>query len=209
MELSGLQIFKYLPGAKKTEHANCKECGFPTCMAFALKLGQKNTTISKCPHAPEELVDIINAALKVQQYKYKLKNDIEIGGETVMFRHDKTFVSPTLIAITLFSNDKDFDKKLEQIADYALERIGKTFKIGAINLIDNGNALSAIEKGRNPYQLMFHLDEIETEKSEETSATTGVSKSIEEKPITVLLLAGSTLLILFAALISNKIFHKK
>lgn len=70
-------------------------------------------------------------------------------------------------------------------------------------------ALSAIEKGRNPYQLMFHLDEIETEKSEETSATTGVSKSIEEKPITVLLLAGSTLLILFAALISNKIFHKK
>ena len=146
MELSGLQIFKYLPGAKKTEHANCKECGFPTCMAFALKLGQKNTTISKCPYAPQELVDIINAALKVQQYKYKLKNDIEIGGETVMFRHDKTFVSPTLIAITLYSNDKDFDKKLKQIADYELERIGKIFKIGAINLIDNGNAISAVDK---------------------------------------------------------------
>lgn len=146
MELSGLQIFKHLPGAKKTEHANCKECGFPTCMAFALKLGQKNTTISKCPYAPQELVDIIDAALKVQQYKYKLNNGIEIGGETVMFRHDKTFVSPTLIAITLSSNDKDFDKKLKQISDYALERIGKTFKIGAINLIDNGNAISAIEK---------------------------------------------------------------
>lgn len=146
MELSGLQIFKYLPGAKKTEHANCKECGFPTCMAFALKLGKENTTISKCPYAPQELIDKINETLKTQQYKYVLKNGIEIGGETVMFRHNKTFVSPTLIALTLYSNDKDFDKKLKQISDYSLERIGKTFKIGAINLIDNGNVISAIEK---------------------------------------------------------------
>lgn len=39
-ELSGLQIFKYLPAAKKAEHTNCKECGCPTCMAFALKLAK-------------------------------------------------------------------------------------------------------------------------------------------------------------------------
>ena len=42
MEMTGLQIFKYLPGAKKEEHTNCKECGCPTCMAFALKLAKQN-----------------------------------------------------------------------------------------------------------------------------------------------------------------------
>lgn len=162
MELSGLQIFKYLPAAKKEEHSNCKECGFPTCMAFALKLGQKNTTISKCPYAPQELIDKINETLKVQQYKYSLTNGIEIGGETVMFRHDKTFVSPTLIALTLHSNDKDFDKKLKQISEYSLERIGKTFKIGAINLIDDGNAISAIEKIANQNLAIILNSEDET-----------------------------------------------
>ena len=32
MALSGLEIFKKLP---KT---NCKDCGFPTCLAFAMQL---------------------------------------------------------------------------------------------------------------------------------------------------------------------------
>lgn len=55
MELSGLQIFKYLPAAKKAEHTNCKLCKQPTCMAFALKLAKNQVDISDCPFAPEEL----------------------------------------------------------------------------------------------------------------------------------------------------------
>ena len=45
MEMTGLQIFKFLPAAKKEEHSNCKECGCPTCMAFALKLAKKSISI--------------------------------------------------------------------------------------------------------------------------------------------------------------------
>lgn len=41
MALTGLQIFKYLPGGKKEKEANCKKCGYPTCMAFAMKIAKE------------------------------------------------------------------------------------------------------------------------------------------------------------------------
>ena len=58
MELTGLQIFKYLPAAKKEENTNCKNCGFPTCMAYALKLAKKQADALSCPYLPEELKDL-------------------------------------------------------------------------------------------------------------------------------------------------------
>ena len=48
MALSGIQIYKLLP---KT---NCKDCGFPTCLAFAMKLAAKQAELSACPHVSEE-----------------------------------------------------------------------------------------------------------------------------------------------------------
>ena len=66
-ELSGLQIFKYLPAAKKAEHTNCKECGCPTCMAFALKLAKHNIDIEKCHYVPEDLKNIYEQTSKEPQ----------------------------------------------------------------------------------------------------------------------------------------------
>lgn len=151
MELNGIQIFKYLPGGKKLTEANCKKCGFPTCMAFALKVAQKHTPIDKCEYAPEELKNILEEALKVQQHEIKFgqNNEIKLGGETVMSRHDKTFVNKTVIAITLESNDKDFDRKLDEIKNYSIERIGEIFKVDAINLIDKGNLIESAQKITN------------------------------------------------------------
>ncbi|MFQ8625936.1 MAG: (Fe-S)-binding protein [Candidatus Gastranaerophilaceae bacterium] len=60
-ELSGLQIFKYLPAAKKADHTNCKECGCPTCMAFALNL--QNIRPKSKKHIPDELKEIFLKAL--------------------------------------------------------------------------------------------------------------------------------------------------
>lgn len=151
MELNGLQIFKYLPGAKKLAEANCKKCGFPTCMAFALKVAQKQTSIDKCEHTPEELKAILEEALKIQQHEINFgkNNEIKLGGETVMFRHDKTFINKTVIAITLESDDKDFDSKLDKMKNYSIERIGEVFKVEAINLVDKGNLIEAAEKIAN------------------------------------------------------------
>ena len=149
MELSGLQIFKYLPGANKLPETNCKKCGFPTCMAFALKLAKNQTQIEKCPHVPQELTDIFSEASKIQQHELTLGNGIKFGGETVMFRHDKTFENKTVIAVALSSDDKNFDEKLEKIRNYEIERVGEIFKVEAIYLTDRGNAEICGEKISN------------------------------------------------------------
>ena len=49
MALSGIQIYKLLP------QTNCKECGFPTCLAFAMKLAAKQVELSGCPYVSEAL----------------------------------------------------------------------------------------------------------------------------------------------------------
>lgn len=144
--MNAIEIFKHLPGGKKIENANCKKCGFPTCMAFAIKLASKNTQIEKCPFVSIELKQLFEEANIIQQHEIDLGNAIKTGGETVMFRHEKTFVNPTRFYITLFSNDINFDNKLNDIADYKIERVGETFKIDGIYLIDKGNVKDTVEK---------------------------------------------------------------
>ncbi len=139
MELTGLQIFKYLPGAKKLPEANCKKCGCPTCMAYALKLAKKQADIDKCPHIPTELKGKFSEASKIQQHVIKLSDELITGGETVMFRHDKTFVNKTVIAVELDYSSKDFETKLKKITDYHTERIGEIFKVDAVFLDKNLN----------------------------------------------------------------------
>lgn len=134
MSLTGMQIFKYLPAAKKAQGTNCKACGSPTCMAYALKLAKQQADIEKCPHVPVELKEKFAESSKIQQHVIKLSETLVTGGETVMHRHDKTFVNRTVIAIELDANDKDFEKKLKRITDFQIERIGETFKIDAIYL---------------------------------------------------------------------------
>ena len=67
MNLTGIQIFKFLPAAKKLPEANCKQCKCPTCMAFALKLAQKQLDIGLCPYAPPELVELFRNFSKKQK----------------------------------------------------------------------------------------------------------------------------------------------
>ena len=144
--MNAIEIFKHLPGGKKIENTNCKKCGFPTCMAFAIKLASKNTQIEKCPFVSNELKQLFEEANIIQQHEINLGNNLKTGGETVMFRHEKTFINPTRFYITLHSDDINFDKKLNDIANYKIERVGETFKIDGIYLIDNGNFKDAIDK---------------------------------------------------------------
>jgi len=143
MALTGLQIFKYLPGGKKETEANCKKCGFPTCMAFAMKLAKQETTSDKCTFISDELKGMLEEASIKQQEEIKFgktDNQIIIGNETVMFRHDKTFVNPTCLAVKLESADRDFEEKLDKIVNYSVERVGENLKIDAIALFDTDNS---------------------------------------------------------------------
>jgi len=139
--LTGLQIFKYLPGGKKEKESNCKKCGFPTCMAFAMKLAKKEVAIDKCEYMSEELKALLEEAGQSQQAEITFgpeKNKITVGNEIVMFRHDKKFVNSACLCIKLNSSDINIISKVNEIANYSVERVGEDLKINAINLYDTG-----------------------------------------------------------------------
>lgn len=133
-ELSGLQVFKYLPAAKKLPEGNCKKCGFPTCMAYALKLAKNQTELDLCPHICDELREILEQGMKKPQKEVFLgsKNKVLIGGENVLFRHDKTFINKTAIAIVLDFSKPDWQKTLNKITNFEITRINDTFKIDLV-----------------------------------------------------------------------------
>jgi len=88
MALSGLEIYKLLP------QTNCKECGFPTCLAFAMKLAAKQVSLSDCPYVSDEAKSKLEAASAPPITLVEIKGEegeVKVGNETVLFRHEKTF----------------------------------------------------------------------------------------------------------------------
>lgn len=128
MALSGLEIFKLLP---KT---NCGDCGVPTCMAFAMKLAQKKAELSECPHASEEAKATLGASSEPPIRLVKIGGDgarpLEIGNETVMFRHEKTFFHKPGIAIQLRTSEdeKELLSNIKEIENFKVMRVGEELK---------------------------------------------------------------------------------
>lgn len=136
-ELSGLQIFKYLPAAKKLPEGNCKKCSNPTCMAFALKLAKGQAELESCPHIPDELKDIFEQSMKKPQKEVYLgagQNKVLVGGENVLYRHDKTFVNKTAIGVMINFSENNWEEKLNRVLEFEITRISETFKVDLIYL---------------------------------------------------------------------------
>ena len=94
MAVKGLDIFKLSP--KK----NCKECGSPTCMAFCMKVAAGALPIDKCPYMSQEAIALLSEATAPPMKTIEVGGQ-KLGGETVLFRHEKTFVSRTRFAIPI------------------------------------------------------------------------------------------------------------
>ena len=137
MALTGLQIQKLLP---KT---NCKECGSNTCLAFAMKLAAKKADLSQCPYASEEAKQILGAASEppVKGIALGAEKSLKLGEETVLYRHEKTFVNQTLLAININDTDppSEIENTINQIQKYVLERVGETFRIDMIAVTQKRN----------------------------------------------------------------------
>lgn len=170
MALTGLQIFKYLPGGKKEPEANCKKCGFPTCMAFAMKVAKSEVPVDKCEYISEELKTLVQDSRKIQQAEITFgssENQVKIGGETVMFRHDKTFINKTCISVNLDSSDPAFETKIDKIKSYSVERVGENLKIDAICLTDKDDSFiqKAVQLAKTTIPLIIKSSDIEKIKS--------------------------------------------
>ncbi|MHC6178568.1 acetyl-CoA decarbonylase/synthase complex subunit gamma [Clostridium sp. JNZ X4-2] len=138
MALTGLNIFKLTP--KK----NCKDCGFPTCLAFSMKVAAGAAEIGKCPHMSDESIEKLAEATAPLMKTITLgKGDTEykLGGETVLFRHEKTFVNRNRFAVA-FSDDMEdaqIDTKIQHIKDVNYIRIGEEMKAEFVALKYTGN----------------------------------------------------------------------
>jgi acetyl-CoA decarbonylase/synthase complex subunit gamma len=140
MALTGIQIFKLLP---KT---NCKECGVPTCLAFAMNLASGKAELDSCPYVSDEAKEQLAAASAPPIRPVKIGKGVRAfttGGETVQYRHEKTFFNPTALAALVSSDiaDGDLENKLKAWNALQFERVGLNLRPELIALKDaNGDA---------------------------------------------------------------------
>jgi acetyl-CoA decarbonylase/synthase complex subunit gamma len=136
MALTGLEIFKLLP---KT---NCKKCGMPTCLAFAMALAQKRVKLDDCPYVSQEAKDKLAAAAAPPMRKIVFgsgDNRVQIGQETAVFRHEEKFHNPTVLAVTV--SDKleglDLKRRIASINALQFERVGTKIGVRAIAVVND------------------------------------------------------------------------
>jgi acetyl-CoA decarbonylase/synthase complex subunit gamma len=123
MPLTGIEIFKLLP---KT---NCKECGEPTCLAFAMKLAAGKAELAACPHVSEEAKAKLSEAAAPPIMPVTIgvgERALKVGGETVMFRHEKRLENPPGFALLISDSmdDTEIGSRLEKFNKLQYERIG-------------------------------------------------------------------------------------
>ena len=128
MALKGLDIFKLTP---KT---NCKDCGNATCMAFSMKVAQGAVELGKCPHLSDDALAVLGDATALPMAKINLGVDDKhtLGGETVLFRHDKTFVSKNLYAVSVCTDC--YDTLIPEINKVDYDRLGERMYVELLNL---------------------------------------------------------------------------
>ena len=134
MAVKGLDIFKLSP--KK----NCKECGVPTCMAFCMKVAQGALPIEKCPYMSDEAIALLSEATAPPMKAIEV-GGMKLGGETVMMRHEKTFVNRNRFAVSLCTcmDDAAVDAKLAEMKAVDYERIGEREYVEFLLVHDGGD----------------------------------------------------------------------
>jgi acetyl-CoA decarbonylase/synthase complex subunit gamma len=131
MALSGMQIYKLLP------RTNCKECGYPTCLAFAMKLAAKQAELDDCPYVSEEsraqLAEASQPPIRLVTVSADGR-DARAGNETVMFRHEKRFFYKPGLFVRLYDDQSPeaLAEQAKQIVDYRVEYVGMELQVDGL-----------------------------------------------------------------------------
>jgi acetyl-CoA decarbonylase/synthase complex subunit gamma len=169
MALTGLEIFKLLP---KT---NCKKCGMPTCLAFAMALAQKRAKLDDCPYVSQEAKDKLAAAAAPPMRKIVFGTNeaqVQTGRETVLFRHEEKFHNPTILGVTISDklSGQDLSKRIKSINSLQFERVGTQIGIKAIVLTNESNSAETFAKAAASVKSESKLAPILVTKSPEAMA---------------------------------------
>ena len=181
MALTGIQIFKLLP---KT---NCKECGVPTCLAFAMNLASGKAELDACPYVSDEAKEQLAEASAPPIRPVALGKGVRkttAGGETVLFRHEKTFFNPTVLAATVSSDiaAAELDKALKVYNAFQFERVGLNLRPELLVVKDAGKGADAFaataEKiaKESEFNLVLMTEDLDVMKA-------GVEKSGFKRPL--------------------------
>ncbi len=150
MALSGLEIYKLLPGSSKNAavkaHANCKECGFPTCLAFAMKLAQKQAELAQCPYVEDESKNKLEASAAPPIRLITLTangRSLEVGNETVLFRHEKTFFHQPGLFVRVKDTQADAAAVAKAVGEYNVDYVGMALTLDGIAVEAAGGDFAA------------------------------------------------------------------
>jgi len=138
MALSGIQIYKLLP------QTNCKDCGFPTCLAFAMKLAAKQVELDKCPHVSDEAREKLaeSAAPPVRLVTLSADGrEVKVGNEIVLFRHEKRFYNPPGVFIRLHDHEplEGIKARAAEVAAYSVEYVGMELTVDGLAVQASGD----------------------------------------------------------------------
>lgn len=131
MALKALDIYKYLP---KT---NCGKCGHPTCLAFSMQMAAKKADLSECPEVTEEARAALEGASSPPIRLVSIgkgEGAVQVGNETVLFRHDETFYHPPGVAVRVRDDmdDQALEADIQAIKALSFERVGQRLAVDMI-----------------------------------------------------------------------------
>ncbi len=147
--MTGLEIYKLLP------RTNCQKCAYPTCLAFAMAVAGGRVRADDCPDLSDEarrvLMDATAPPVATVSFGRK-GNELSVGGETVLFRHEKRFSTPTVLAVTVEEElgPEDRCKRLREVASRRFQRVGQEVGVEAAVLRSpSGNAATLAQMARD------------------------------------------------------------
>ncbi len=152
MPLTGIEIFKSLP---KT---NCGECGVPTCLAFAMSLAAGKVELAACPRISLEVRVRLEEAAAPPVRPVTIgtgDNKLKVGGETVLFRHEKRFENQPGIAVLVSDTELEasINGKIARFRDLRYTRVGQLLRPELIavknNSGDKQKFIALIERIKN------------------------------------------------------------
>ena len=145
MPLKALDIYKLLP--KK----NCKECGDPTCLTFAMKLAAGKADIDLCPYLDENAKSVLGATTRPPIRRVKIgvgERSFAVGEEFVLYRHDKTFYHPPgiMFVVTDTQSEEEIAAVTARVRDETLTRVGADLKFNGTAIVNTSGTVEAYAK---------------------------------------------------------------
>ncbi len=132
-DLSAMEIYQELPGT------DCGDCNFPTCMAFAMQLASKQVSLDQCPHVSSDAEETLAASSAPPMRIVTIgdgNHEIEVGGETVQYRHEEKFYRPTAIGTEINDSleDPEIMERVETANGLQFERVGEEIGVDLLTI---------------------------------------------------------------------------